>query len=357
MSNNILPSNNITTELVRQTLNINTNDVGALCTNNKVNQWSKWKPTNSDCDTLTDDEIRYSNYSLNVVVANTPSQLLNYIIDNDNKGITYLKPQKYRLGDFRNYYHNAKQPITPLFADGDVVGLTNIANQPIITMSQEMNEYNVTMEDICKCYDDSGELQPLTRGVYLTNGTTSVWSTSTVYWTNPQWKKLTGDNVTVVEFLTNVPENTMSTLYMTQSTDRFFAIPLPLHTIKIDNSNNTTNPSTGTVYIEGNFEMNNDNSVCNYSFRFSSIGDGFVGGNLRNIAIKLSTDVNDTDVISYANIDDVTVGIEEQTPLYTGTLSNRYLNDEHKYYSGILYIHIYFNNAKQYTKAVLKLNV
>lgn len=356
---NVLPQNNITTEIVRTTLNASNNDVGALCLNKNVNMWSKWKPTDSDCDTLTTSDLIHSNYSLNIVVANSPQQLHTYIVENNNKGITYEKPNKYRLGDFRNYYHNAVQPITSIFADGDVIGLSNIANQSLYTLTPQVVEYNVNVDDIYKCTNEWGEQQTLSRGVYFTNATTEVWSTTTIPWNNNQWKQLAnnGDEVIAIEFLTNVPANTISTQYLTQSTDRFFALPQPLHTITVNNTINTTNPLTSDVFIDGTFTLSQDNKCVNYSFRFSSIGDAYVGGALRNIAIKLSTDYYDTDIISYSNIDDITIGTETTSPTYKGTLSNRYDTATQSYYTGILYVHIYYNNAKQFTKAVLKLNV
>lgn len=356
---NVLPSNNITTEIVRTTLNASNNDVGALCLHKNVNCWSKYKPTHSDCDTLTPSDLLHSNYSINVVVANTPQQLHTYIVENNNKGITYIKPNKYRLGDFRNYYHQAKQPITSVFADGDVIGLANIANQSLFTLTPQVDEYNVNVDDIYKCTNEWGEQQTLSRGVHFTNGTTEVWSTTQIPWNNAQWKQLAnnGNEVIAIEFLTNVPANTISTQYLTQSTDRFFALPQPLHTITVNNDINTTNPLTSDVFVDGTFTLSQDNKCVNYSFRFSSIGDGYVGGALKNIAIKLSTDVKDTDVISYSNLDDITIGSETTSPTYTGTLSNRYDSTTQSYYTGILYVHIYYNNTKQFTKAVLKLNV
>lgn len=352
---NVLPSNNITTETVRTTLNASNNDVGALCLNKNVNMWSKWKPTHSDCDTLTTSDLLHSNYSLNVLVANTPQQLHTYIVENNNKGITYEKPNKYRLGDFRNYYHNAVQPITSVFADGDVIGLSNIANQSLYTLTPQVDEYNVNVDDIYKCTNEWGEQQTLSRGVFFANGTTEVWSTSSIPWNNNQWKQLAnnGDEVIAIEFLTNVPANTISTQYLTQSTDRFYALPQPLHNIILNKNINTSNPQTTDVWVNGSFILSNDGKCVNYNFVFSSIGDEYVGGALRNIAIKLSTDYNDTDVISFANIDDITIGSETTSPRYIGTLSNRYIANENKYYNGLLYIHIYYNNTRQYTKAVL----
>lgn len=353
-----LPENNITTELVRQTLNARNNDVGSLCSNLNINKWSKWKPTQSDVVTMTDNELRLSNYSIEVLVANTPQALLTMVQNNQNKGYKYLTPTKYRLGDFRNYEHNAVQPINQLFETGETIGLANIANQQIITMQQLPNEYNISVDDIYHCYNEWGETQTLTRGVYFTDGTTEVWSTSAIPWTNSQWQKLAtaeGNNVIALEFLTNVPENTISTQYLSQTNDRFFALPQPLHNIILNKDNNTTNPHTSDVFVDGTFSLSPDGKCVNYSFCFSSVGDAYVGATLRNIAIKLSTDYDDTDIISYANLEDVTVGSETTSPRYIGTLSNRYIDNENKYYGGLLYIHIYYNNARKFTKAVLKL--
>lgn len=80
----ILPNNNITTNLVSTTLGHASNNVGVLCTSNKINKWSKNKPINfNKLFNLTDVELLSQNYGLTV------SSSTNY------KGLsdwTYIRP-------------------------------------------------------------------------------------------------------------------------------------------------------------------------------------------------------------------------------------------------------------------------
>ena len=100
-----LGTTGISTTLVANELGVGSNDVGTLCTSDKINKWSKWKPVSYAAPTsLTLEQLTSANFGLNVT-SNT---------DLDNpKEWSYVKPtggalSPYRLGDFRGYNHSAK---------------------------------------------------------------------------------------------------------------------------------------------------------------------------------------------------------------------------------------------------------
>ena len=110
-----LPNKNITTTLVKNELGENTNNVGELCTSNKINMWSKRKPVR---DPRID--IPYSNvgrgsdgmYGLVLPPWRGDDTLLTDYAKPRGAGGQYSEP--YRLGDFRGYFDDRTLPITIL---------------------------------------------------------------------------------------------------------------------------------------------------------------------------------------------------------------------------------------------------
>nr|WP_320038847.1 hypothetical protein [uncultured Bacteroides sp.] len=159
----MLPLTGITTTLISATLGHGTNDVGKLCTSNKINKWSKHKPVkgttfkgaNGDC-------------GLSITSSNSIAGILNIIstgttwsYDKPTGGATY----PYRLGDFRNYNHTAESPITV-----DVPEIAYIsAGSTQVSMFYTEDDYSINISDI-----DS--IKNTYMGAYMvsTNGTTSA---------------------------------------------------------------------------------------------------------------------------------------------------------------------------------------
>lgn len=102
-----LPNSNITTSLVKTTIGASTNNVGALCTHPKINKWSKWKPVSfNSVNGLTVANLQSVNFGLVPPPSNT-----SYASVVSGKW-SYQRPaggssSPYRLGDFRNYNHEA----------------------------------------------------------------------------------------------------------------------------------------------------------------------------------------------------------------------------------------------------------
>lgn len=338
-----LGNTDITVTDVSNILGANTTDIGSLCKNSKINQWSKWKPIRCNNTTLTDAILEDNNWGIALITANTPAQLLSLVQNNNGAGYVYNKPNiLYRLGDFRNYEHLAKCPINQYFSDGDSVDIGNVGNSysvALITVENFLTENTISKGDL---YGD------MNRGVYLTDGTTSVWSTTTIPFGKSLWQKFKGVNgVKALEFMTNIPANTDSTEYITQTTDIFTAIPYPLHTINITGS---TPAGSDDVFVSGTFSFtDNTYKAIEYSFYFSSMGSTYVGGTLKNVYINLYADAACTDIIATKKLEDsITVGTEATSTTYIGTFSNR-LNEDGSY-SRMAYIGIWWNNQQQYTK-------
>ena len=106
-----LGQDKITISLVRDTLQENTNDLGSLCTSNRINTNSFWKPVSANKVTMNNDNDFFAlNDGFNVQSYNSPFALWNAIVNEQTW--TYQRPEggaasRYRLGDFRTYDHNA----------------------------------------------------------------------------------------------------------------------------------------------------------------------------------------------------------------------------------------------------------
>lgn len=98
-----LPNKNITTTLVKNELGENTNNVGELCTSNKIHMWSPNKPYSLIAPNPTSAEM---------VKSSPPANGLWRLKDG---AVVYRKPtggasDPYRLGDFRGYHKSAPPP-------------------------------------------------------------------------------------------------------------------------------------------------------------------------------------------------------------------------------------------------------
>lgn len=108
-----LPNSNISTSLVKSTLGAATNDVGSLCIHPNINKWSRWKPVRSSKVTgLIETDLENAQFGFDFPAAiNAGVSILsqNWVYDKP-RGLAYN--EGYRLGDFRNYNHQAGIPFT-----------------------------------------------------------------------------------------------------------------------------------------------------------------------------------------------------------------------------------------------------
>lgn len=117
----VTPNRGVSIDDVRAVLELDSRDVGTLCSSsdNNVNKWAKHKPIvyANAIAPLTDAQFKEKNYGLTI-----PNPLMgNYtkiddVILNAENAYTYTKPSgqmasPFRLTDFNNYSHSVKAPI------------------------------------------------------------------------------------------------------------------------------------------------------------------------------------------------------------------------------------------------------
>lgn len=124
----MLTRTNISTTLVANEIRSSSRDVGVLCTSPNINMWSKWKPINANCTTLTDQILISHNYGITAPsVSSTIDAALTKVWSYDRPKGGATSP--YRLGDFRGYDHTAPPPVTQ---QQDITWYTTV--QPTITL-------------------------------------------------------------------------------------------------------------------------------------------------------------------------------------------------------------------------------
>ena len=102
-----LGTTGISTTLVANTIGVGSNDIGTLCTSNRINVWSKWKPVSyRTMGSLTLDQLKEINYGLTTTPVTNPDDLTEWLCIHPSGGSS----SPYRLGDFRNYNHAATSP-------------------------------------------------------------------------------------------------------------------------------------------------------------------------------------------------------------------------------------------------------
>lgn len=123
-----LPNSNISTTLVGQTLGSGSRDVGTLCTHPNINKWSKWKPVRSNkVAGLTESDIISANAGLD---RNVQTQVIAY-----RKPRGGAQSEFYRLGDFRNYNHNALPPVNV-----EIISVQHLPSGTYLTPPYQLTE-------------------------------------------------------------------------------------------------------------------------------------------------------------------------------------------------------------------------
>lgn len=234
----ILPSTNLTWDDIRDTLNAGggsvTNDVASAFQYEtaKFNIWSKFKPTKygEELFTLTEKMIEDANCSISIVTSNSAAGL--YSLVKGGVGFTYMKPEFYRVGDYRNYNRNAVLPAETTFKEGDriKIGGDYVGNETYYRSyldgkSVTGDTYQVGCKDIFK---DRAAIQfsQLRRGILITNGTKTYWTTDYIDWTQTRFRQFMNSQVTLMEFYTNVQDTDGSSIATDK--DIFFSLPYPI---------------------------------------------------------------------------------------------------------------------------------
>lgn len=110
----MLQATNINTTIVANELGVASRNIGELCTNQKVNKWSFWKPVYyPSINGITDSVLYWVNDGFNLPLSGMQFPGLAEAFANKNSSgyWEYIKPEgdaesPYRIGDFRNYDHD-----------------------------------------------------------------------------------------------------------------------------------------------------------------------------------------------------------------------------------------------------------
>ena len=315
-----------------QPLYKNTYDIGSLCRNAKISPWSKWKPISLNCNTLTDDLLKSANYGIEIFKDYTPQRLYRILSINNFKGFKYKRPtggesSPYRLGDFRNYEHIALPPITNMYSNNEVISLGGINSDytvPIESVENFNTEYALKISDLYDFFNDNtGEtITTYNRGIcFITEDDNYLWSVGNIPY--GKWKNsLIGKQVTVIEFLTNLPQNTNYLTHIVNSSDIFAALPFPKYTVTFDNVD-VPQTKIAEIYLTSTFS--NDLSKINYSLYCDATKDYTTGGILKNVYLYLSksSEFNSNDLLYVTNFGNIRVPNGEKTEVFTGTYNNK----------------------------------
>ena len=143
-----LPSTNISTTLVANTLQVSSRDVGYLCSNQhgRINKWSKHKPV--IWNRITTDGTPYEWYKaqdgycgLGKVTAFTYAGICDFYRGDSSSDAWEYKPPTggaaapYRLGDFRLYDHNAEPFLRSNVKEGTVENIYVAAGEGSVTFT------------------------------------------------------------------------------------------------------------------------------------------------------------------------------------------------------------------------------
>jgi hypothetical protein len=116
---------------VKTVLGVSSNDLATLCSSDKINMWSRFKPINYNwIDPLNEEYFELARYGIkNIPVWSSVTAMLSWInnpsAENAPGNLAYNAAMyqydgpkggmssPYRLSDFLNYFHGSKSPIGP----------------------------------------------------------------------------------------------------------------------------------------------------------------------------------------------------------------------------------------------------
>ena len=159
-----LPNNKISTTLVANTLGTSSRDVGTLCTHQAINKWSKWKPirVNKNGAGIILQDLINARFGIGIP-SYTSLESLRIAYASEQAFWRYQRPrgtqynEGYRIGDFRNYEHNAVSPMGGYHVSPE--GFTEMANTKIggsMLTNTGSNPYEVTFSDLTDGLDYIG---------------------------------------------------------------------------------------------------------------------------------------------------------------------------------------------------------
>ena len=167
-----LPNTGITSTIVANAIGSASRKWSVLCKHSQINKWSKWKPVSLNKVTpITAGDLKDIDYGLK-----PPKPTTDYASIVDTKW-TYEKPtgsgtSPFRIGDFRNYYHNA---LAIASADQNVKinKATNTTKMFGLLLNTGENDYQIGLNDF------SGVIGSYYYGIVFENGNNKYIQTAT----------------------------------------------------------------------------------------------------------------------------------------------------------------------------------
>lgn len=351
-----------------------------------INPWSRRKPIvdiqKAQQSILTTEEMAKQKGANGVVLRRYGVEMLGgaykpadvYLMVKSNNDCGYIYPlpnslqvgQPYRLSDFCGYYPAAQQPLETTFADGykfDYVAYDYTLAGFELGNSDDPNDGQLYRKDIYPTEDVNGNAVGMRRGVYvrLTDGNYDFTVVGGLNFSSDRFvrgalSKLAGKSFEIFEFITNAPESWNSFV----SLDDFvasgyycYALPMPISKCSMQSaSGGGVTPTVQVAKVVFSqrpifFGIDaSDYSTVKASFKLSSIGTLYGGGNINLFSCGIYRDAACENVIQRTTFNDFTLGAEAETSTYQVTFTNS------TGLSGI-YFGIWFRGALQYVGAVL----
>lgn len=152
-----LANSNISTSLVANTLQTSTHNVGALCSHQNINKWSKYKPV--IWNRTTTDGTPYEWYKaqdgycgLGRVGSFTYAGICDFYRGDSNSDAWEYKPPTgnasapYRLGDFRQYDHDAEPFLRSNIKEGFVENIYVAAGEGSVTFTFQKTDTGTNLQ-------------------------------------------------------------------------------------------------------------------------------------------------------------------------------------------------------------------
>lgn len=310
-----LPQSGITVSMVKQVLASPYTDVGKLCTSDNINMWSKHKPYSHAHVTATtipqfETAIKSVQWGLKIqkqTGSNTNTNgdytsVTRVVTDGRNNLLpqwVYVKPtggasSPYRLGDFRNYYHEAQPPIRISSSQQSINKISNVGSNYQYQVGFEVTPENNTDGGLrlSELYGEKGQtlqFKDMYFGVIMYNGShyyhitqSSKFNTGSTSWddvhltlsglTNSDFS-LNGSDWKLLPFFSALPQTTIKR-DTTGSTSTMYVLPFAETTVSIRSYNeNTDKPwlvSQGTVVMFTDNTTYNDKIYYNVVLRNNS---------------------------------------------------------------------------------------
>ena len=268
-----LPNTGITSTMVANKIGASSRKWSVLCSHPNINKWSKWKPVHYNTQQpLTLAQLEATNYGL---IVPTPSANYASVV---SAGWKYNKPtgtstSPYRIGDFRNYYHNS---VAPMAVQEDISMLDGQQALPISAIiTTETNPNSIGISDLTD--GTVGAFGNYYYGVVVTSGATAVMQTAsttianggTDFVLNSTHAVFSGTNIKAYHIFSN---SRVDTLTPVASVNGVKFIPIPSAPNKSNISNITVNPAIDMDVIITGIGTKADGALYNSPSYYSAIG-------------------------------------------------------------------------------------